>query len=51
MLWDLKEKLATTEKELESSKKQLESLKHDIGSKRNELQQYVSVIDGKAKVG
>jgi hypothetical protein len=50
ILSDLREKLATTEKELESSKKQLESLKNNIGSNRNELQQYVSVIDGRAKV-
>ncbi len=50
ILSDLREKLASTEKELESSKKQLESLKTDIESKRNELQQYVSVIDGKARI-
>lgn len=47
---DLQEKLATIEKELDSSKKQLESLKQEIGSKKLGLQQYVSVIDGRAQI-
>ena len=50
MLSALQDKLISSEKELDTSRKQLDSLKSDIGSKKRELQDHVSVIDGKMKI-
>ncbi len=46
----LRDKLITSEKELDASRKQLESIKSEIGYKKNELQDNVYVIDGKMKI-
>ena len=46
----LRDKLIASEKELETSRKQLDSLKSEIVSKKLELQDHVSVIDGKMKI-
>jgi len=46
----LRDKLIMTEKELDTSRKQLELLKQDLGSKKDELQQNITVIDGNAKL-
>ncbi len=47
---DLKYKITALEKELELSKNRFESLKRDIESKRQELQQSVSVIDSRVRI-
>jgi len=49
-LSNLKDKLIMTEKELDTSRKQLELLKKDLGSKKQELQQNISVIDSNVKL-
>jgi septal ring factor EnvC (AmiA/AmiB activator) len=46
----LRDKLIMTEKELEKSKKQLDFLNKDLGSKKQELQQNISVIDNKVRL-
>ncbi|MCZ7402945.1 MAG: hypothetical protein O8C61_12050 [Candidatus Methanoperedens sp.] len=49
-LSNLQDKLMITEKELDASRKQLELLKQDIGSKKNELQQNITVIDSNLRL-
>jgi len=49
-LSDLQDKLNITDKELDTSRKQLELLKHDQGSKKEELQQNIMVIDSNVKL-
>jgi len=49
-LSDLQDKLNITDKELDTSRKQLELLKHDQGSKKEELQQNIMVIDSNIKL-
>lgn len=46
----LGDKIIMTEKELDTSRKQLELLKQDLGSKKHELQQNISVIDGNVRL-
>lgn len=46
----LQEKLSALEKELESSKNHLASLEHNIGSKKQELQQSIALIDSRARL-
>jgi hypothetical protein len=46
----LQDKLTMTEKELDTSRKQLELLKQDHGSKKDELQQNILVIDGNVRL-
>ncbi len=49
-LSNLQDKLIMTEKELDTSRKQLELLKQDIGSKKQELQQNITVIDNNVRL-
>ena len=49
-LSNLQDKLIMTEKELDTSRKQLELLKQDFGSKKDELQQNIMVIDSNVKL-
>jgi NADH/NAD ratio-sensing transcriptional regulator Rex len=46
----LQDKLILTEKELDTSRKQIELLKQDLGSKKQELQQNIMVIDSNVKL-
>ncbi|NJD77823.1 MAG: hypothetical protein FIB08_12130 [Candidatus Methanoperedens sp.] len=46
----LQDKLSTSEKELEASKKHLSSFLGEVESKKQELQQSVSIIDSRMKV-
>ncbi len=46
----LQDKLTMTEKELDTSRKQLELLKQDHGSKKDELQQNILVIDDNVRL-
>jgi len=46
----LRDKLIMTEKELDNSRKQLELLNKDLGSKKQELQQNISVIDSNVRL-
>ena len=50
MLSALEDKLISSEKELDTLIRQLDSLKSGIASKKRELQDHVSVIDGKMKI-
>jgi NADH/NAD ratio-sensing transcriptional regulator Rex len=49
-LSNLQDKLMITEKELEASRKKLELLIQDLGSKKNELQQNITVIDSNKRL-
>jgi hypothetical protein len=50
VLSTLQDKLIMTEKELDNSRKQLELLNKDLGSKKQELQQNISVIDSNVRL-
>jgi hypothetical protein len=50
MLSALRDKVIESEKELDISRKQLDLLKVEIGSKKQELQENISVIDNKARI-
>ncbi len=50
MLSSLQDKLTTTEKELDISRKQLVLLKENNASRRDELQQHISMIDSNARI-